>query len=142
MSLVSTFSNSDMSGEVFIDGDLFTIKGNLRVPETQSLRFWAASPVERRLSLVGSGLPFATEEQAMESTPNQGRFQVGPMGNFEFAVRVPNGYYTCQGNTLVQPHVKILLEPLRRTYVIQLGPVVPNRSLTSLPGRPNRVTFR
>lgn len=141
MSLVSTFSNQDMTGEVFIDGDLFTIKGNLRVPQ-QSLRFWAAAPVERRMSLVGSGLPFATEEQAMESTPNQGRFQVGSMGNFEFAVRVPNGYYTCQGNTLVQPHVKILLEPLRRTYVIQLGPVVPNRSLTSLPGRPNRVIFR
>jgi len=142
MSLVSTFSNPDIAGQVSLDGDLYTIRGNLRVPQTQNLRFWAAAPVESRMSLVGSGLPFATEEQAMESTPNQGSFQVGPLGNFEFAVRVPNGYYTCQGNTLVQPHVKILLEPLRRQYDIQLGPVVPNRSLTSLPGRPNRVIFR
>jgi hypothetical protein len=142
MSLVSTFSNPDMSGEIFIDNDLFTIRGKLTVPEAQNLRFWAAAPVERRMSLVGSGLPFATEEQAMEGTPNQGSFFVQGFQPFEFAVRVPSGYYTCQGNTLVQPHVKILLEPLRRQYTIQLGPVVPNRSLTSLPGRPNRVIFR
>jgi len=142
MSLVSTFSNGDMTGNIYIDGDLFTIRGNLLVPETQTLRFWAAAPVERRFSLVGSGLPFATQDQAMESTPNQGAFQVDPLGNFEFSLRVPNGYYDCQANTLVQPHVNILLEPLRRTYTLQLGPVVPNRSLTSLPGRPNRVTYR
>lgn len=142
MSLISTFSNSDIAGEVYIDGDLFTIRGNSRIPTPQTLRFWAAAPVERRLSLVGSGLPFATEEQAMERTSNQGQFQVGPLGTFEFAVRAPNGYYACQGNTLVQPHVTIFLEPLRRQYNIELGPVVPNRSLTSLPGRPNRVIFR
>lgn len=142
MTSVSTFSNSDMSGEIFIDGDLFTIRGTLLIPEAQTLRFWAAAPVEQRFSLVGSGLPFATEEQALESTPNQGQFTVGPLGQFEFAVRVPNSYYSCQGNTLVQPHVKILLEPLRRTYSLQLGPAVPNRSLTSLPGRPNRVFYR
>lgn len=142
MSLVSTFSNQDISGEVYIDGDLFTIRGNSLLPDTQNLRFWAPAPVEQRFSLVGSGLPFATEEQAMENSPNQGQFQIGPLGNFEFAIKVPNGFYSCQGNTLVQPHVKILLEPIRRVYTIQLGPVVPNRSLTSLPGRPNRVTFR
>jgi len=142
MSSISVFSNPDMSGEVYIDGDIFTIRGNLHSLGEQNLRFWAAAPVERRMSLVGSGLPFASEEQAMENSPNQGSFKVDGLGRFEFAVRAPSGYYTCQGNTLVQPHVKILLEPLKRQYAIQLGPVVPNRSLTSLPGRPNRVIFR
>lgn len=142
MSLVSNFSNSDIGGEIYIDGDLFTIRGVSKIPEAQTLRFWAAAPVESRMSLVGSGLPFASEEQAMENSPNQGTFQVGALGNFEFAIRVPNGYYSCQGNTLNQPHVNILLEPLRRQYTLQLGPVVPNRSLLSLPGRPNRQTYR
>jgi hypothetical protein len=142
MTLVSTFSNSDIAGNIYIDGDLFTVRGRSLIPAAQTLRFWAAAPVERRFSLVGSGMPFATEEQAYESTPNQGSFQVSPGSTWEFAIKVPNSYYSCQGNTLVQPHVNVVLEPLRRTYVLQLGPVVPNRSLTSLPGRPNRVICR
>jgi len=141
MSLVSNFSNDDISGEIYLDGCMFTIRGKLVSPSPQTLRFWAAAPADRRLSLLGSGLPFATEKQAMEETPNQGSFQVTD-GTFEFAVEAPNTYYTCQGNTTVHPHVNILLEPLKRQYKLQLGPSIPNRSLHSLPGAPNRATFR
>lgn len=142
MNLFSAFSNNDISGEIFLEGEIFTIRGKVNAAGQQRLRFWAAAPVERRQSLVGSGLPFATEQQATENTPNQGNFQVSADGSFEFSVRVPNSYYTCQGNTLVSPQVHVILEPLNRQYILELGPVVPNRSLSSLPGRPDRQSYR
>jgi hypothetical protein len=141
MNSFGTFSNGDLSGEILLDGEIFTVRGQVLAGGNQRLRYWAASPVERRQSLVGSGLPFATEAQAMESSPNQGSLQITD-GNFEFSVRVPNAYYACQGNTLVPPQVHVLLEPLNRQYILSLGPVVPNRSLSSLPGRPDRSTYR
>jgi len=142
MNRISTFSNGDMNGEIFLDGDMYTVRGTLSsLAGPQTLRYWAAAPTERRQSLVGSGLPFANEEQAMDSSPNQGSFQINN-GRFDFAVRSPNAYYTCQGNTLVYPHVNLFLEPLRRQYTLELGTPVPNRSLLSLPGRPNRQTYR
>ncbi len=141
MSLISNFSNEDLAGEIYLNGCMFTIRGELKHAGTHTLRFWAAAPADRRLSLVGSGLPFATEEQALESTPNQGSFQVTDK-KFEFAVRSPNSYYTCQGNTTVHPSVNILLEPLNRQYTLQLGPGAPFKSLQSLPGAPDRATYR
>lgn len=141
MYLVSTFSNADISGNIYY-GDLkYTIRGKFTTSGSKNVRFTAAAPADLRLSYSGSGLPFANPEQAFDGTPNQGEFQSNPDGSFEFQIWSPNSYYTCQGVNLIDPHVTITAEGpglSLRKYNLKLGPAIPNRSLSNLFGRPNR----
>ena len=141
MYLISTFANADLSGNIYYGNLKYTIKGRFNIPGAKIIRFVAAAPADLRLSYSGSGLPFASSEQAFDGTPNQGELQTNSDGSFEFQIWSPNSYYTCQGVNLIDPHVTLIVEGnglSLRKYVLTLGPPIPNRSLTNLFGRPDR----
>ena len=66
------------------------------------VRYIAASPADRRASFTGSGLPFHSEKQAFEGTPNKGRITLNA-NTFEIKLLFPNSYYVELGNKLVPP---------------------------------------
>ena len=138
MYLISTFDNSDLSGEIFYERLHNIIKGKFKSPGVHTFRFWAAAPADLRLSYSGSGLPFASEEMAMTNTPNQGVITTNGFGEFEFDIFAPNSYYTCQGINFVPPQLHLYDHEANKQYTINLGPAIPNRSLRHLDGMPDR----
>ena len=136
MHLVSTFENDLISGNIYYDKLKYTIKGKLANWDVHSLKYNAAAPGDLRLSYSGSLLPFATADQAYDTSPNTGEVTVND-GNFEFVVMSPNSYYVNNGVDLVEPHVNLILEGDKKMS-LKLGHHFPNRSLKHLIGRPNR----
>jgi hypothetical protein len=61
------------------------------------IRYYAARPYESRDSYHGSGLPYPNEKIAFDMTPNRGEVDVGPSGEFRFAIQEPNSFYVLQG---------------------------------------------
>jgi hypothetical protein len=106
-----------------------------RIPLIAPLPWKAARGIDRRLSFAGSGLPFATEEMAMQGGP-QGLLPTGRP--IQLRIRTPNSYYVQNGHVLLPP--SIMLGSFR--LVLPPEAQVPDRSLTHLPGRPIRSTPR
>lgn len=100
-------------------------------PET-FIRYAAASPADRGGCFSGSGFPFASEDQAFDTTPNQGSLEVGPDGSYSVEVIYPNSYYRRLGSDLVPPtlFISYLSGGKRVTRSIVLGPSIPFRTLT------------
>lgn len=116
------------------------VRGRLRgpAPDGGVVHFYAAAPAERRASFTGSGLPFATAEQAFFRTPNRGTLAVGPDGAFEARLRAPNAYAVGLGTALVPPTLYLWYTSGGARYEAQtpVGDVaVPFRALT-WPQRP------
>jgi hypothetical protein len=103
------------------------------------LKYIAASPVDLRASYMGSGLPFANPDMAYEGTVNRGLAPV-VNGKFQITVQSPNSYYVKCGTMLILPHVHVAIGD--EYFDIPLGDAIPSRSLSSLPGKPNRSTRR
>jgi hypothetical protein len=93
----------------------------------------AAAPPERRASAAGSCLPFASEEQAMQNTPNRGSATAGVDGAFTATLLLPNSYYYV-GTMLVPPSLHVFVQgqgQLRRAVLpLPQNLVVPFRALT------------
>ena len=69
------------------------------------LKYWAASPPsDYSSSYYGSRLPFATEDIALENTPNMGVVPV-VNGQYDFVINYPNAYYRDMGTEYVPPSV-------------------------------------
>lgn len=130
------FESPKCKGQVFLDKKtkIFTVKGTCTGTK---LRYLAAAPPDFRDSYAGSALPFPNEEIAYDTTPNKNHLQISD-GKFEFRLSYPNSYYINGGSKLIKPHVTIVVDD-SDVINVQLGePLVPNRSLTHLPGRPRR----
>lgn len=133
--------NGNCQGQIIIDQNLvITIKGRCNVPGDE-IKYAAAAPANFRLSYMGSGLPFPNEDIAYEGSPNIGKAPI-INGKFEFAVTCPNSYYKDNGATVVDPHVHFTVGSEYFDIPLPLAKLFPNRSLTSIHGRPNRVTRR
>ena len=140
------------SGEMFNVGKcsgIITRKGNYnfviegKCEGAKSGTFFASSPPDFRQSYSGSGLPFPNEEVAFSDTPNKGNIVVSN-GSFKVEVIYPNSYYINCGTKLVPPQVCLKLDNCDKELEIVLssGPFIPNRSLSSLPGRVKRDSTR
>jgi len=139
MDLVSTFSNSDISGKILYRDLKYKIEGKFTRPGVRKIEYRAAAPADLRLSYSGSGLPFATPEQAYDHSPNIGSVETSPEGSFEIELYSPNSYYVCEGIELIRPHVHLtILGDTPQRLDLKLGPGIPNRSLRHLEGRPDR----
>lgn len=93
------------------------------------LRYIAAGPADRRASFAGSGLPFHSEKQAFDNTPNRGVVQLNGK-SFEIPLLFPNAYYIEVGNKLVPPSLYLHYTDARgddRTITIKLGDAIPYR---------------
>lgn len=133
---VSNFQSSKCKGEVLLNPvtKVFTIRGT---SNGKTLRYLAAAPPDFRQSYAGSGLPFPNEEIAYDHTANVGELQL-TNGQFQFQIMYPNSYYVNSGSTLIKPHVHIVIDETD-AFDVKLGqPLVPNRSLKHLDGRPRR----
>ena len=121
------------SATVHILNDVVTVVGKYR-SSASSLKFVAAAPADCRESYMGSGLPFPSPDVAYQSN-NTGTTPV-VNGRFQFALRQPNSYYVECGTQLIKPHVHVYIG--NDYFLIPLGNGIPLRSLSSLPGMPNR----
>jgi hypothetical protein len=106
--------------------------------------YLASSPPDFRQSYSGSGLPYPNEDVAFNSTPNEGELKMGEGGSFRVDVVCPNSYYINNGSTLVMPQVCFNFNNVEGLVEVQISdkPFIPNRSLSSLPGKQTRSTGR
>jgi hypothetical protein len=96
------------------------IRGQLENnPDEQKIAFLAAAPVEFRTSIMGSGLPYATKEQAFHNTPNQG---VVPVSKKQFVITMetPGSYYVGLGTVLIPPVVFLTYLIKGDSIIVQL----------------------
>jgi hypothetical protein len=131
-------ANGSCSGKVTHANGLIHVDGRCSVPGTE-LSFIAAAPADARSSSMGSGLPFGNPHIAYEGTVNRGTVPV-VNGRFQLSLVPPNSYYVKNGSLLISPHVHITIG--NEYFNIPFGNHTPNRSLSSLPGMPNRSTRR
>ena len=124
-----------------INNWFFTVRGQCNGLKESTLKYMAASPPDFRQSYMGSGLPFPTANIAYEGSPNKGEVKISSDGVFSFTVIRPNAYYAENGSKMIQPHVHFTVGD--EYFDVALGVEnMLNRSLSSLPGRPNRSTRR
>lgn len=105
----------------------------LRMPDPDTVvRYAAASPADRAGSFSGSGMPFASEAQAFDTTPNVGTLDVGVDGDYSVRIAFPNSYYRRLGSDLVPPtlYVAYWSGGERLTVSTVIGQSIPFRSLT------------
>lgn len=111
-----------------------TFNGKLhKMPDEGSLiRYAAASPADHNGSFSGSGFPFASEEQAFDTTPNQGSLHVEADGMYTVQLRKPNSYYRRLGSDLIAPslYISYLHRGEQIVVTVVLGPSIPFRTLT------------
>lgn len=120
------------------DGDL-TVNVELKGYETQSnvdVIYWAAAPATRGMSFSGSGLPYASPNQAYDQSPNNGSVKMNG-GHFTIKLKSPNSYYIGLTTMYVPPtlHVKVCGD--QTVHHIPLGHGVPFRTL-SYPSPPSK----
>lgn len=105
------------------------------------LLYFASSPPDRRLSYSGSALPFPNEAFAYDGTTSKGLFEGGNIieNSFEFVIPYPNAHYIESTGILLKPYIRFVVD--ENIYDVVVGDqVIPNRSLTGLPHRPDRST--
>lgn len=154
MSLINTFSDPMISGQITCNNGIYIVKGNIHWGFRNSLKAYyrAAEPVDLRLSVSGSALPFPGPLQAFGNI-NSGLIQRDRMGNFEFRLVNPNSYYKNddimngygQGKILIKPTLYLTLENTnggKKTIEVDINKGVELRSLTNLPEMPIRSTGR
>lgn len=127
---------------MYCDGDVVLSSPNAtdiivfgRIKETVSgthIRYIAGNPPDYRATYTGSALPFASQAQAFDNTPNRG--SVALIDNtFEIRLIYPNSYYIGLGTVIVPPTVYIYYtthEGQERQIPIQISDGVPYRTLT------------
>ena len=96
------------------------------------LIYWAAAPATLSTSYSGSGLPYASPEQAYEDSMNVGSVECCNK-TFEINIYMPNSYYVGLGSLYVPPniHFKICEEGSDNKFMtIKLNDGIPYRTLT------------
>lgn len=119
-----------------------TIAGTLPGSSGGNLDYISPSPITRGYSYSGSGLPFPNADVAYEGTPSVGSVPIDTDGDFSFTIEYPNSYYVRQGTVLIGPHVHLYHHEKGHIFSISVGESLANRSLSGLPGRPDRSTRR
>ena len=104
------------------------------MPDDGRLHYAAPAPVPRQASFSGSGLPFASPDQAFEVSPNTGVAKVGVDRRCVLRLRSPNAYYTGLGTVRSAPMLHIAYRSSGRTVtdLLSLGEDIaaPYRGLT------------
>lgn len=127
----------DPTASISVSGDPrgeLVVRGTLpQRPDDAKLYYAAPSPVDRRASFSGSGLPYASRDQAFVGTPNRGVAEVGGIGNaFELRLDSPSAYYEGLGTVLVPPalHLAYVIGGVEMRSQVPLARPVPFRTLS------------
>lgn len=100
----------------------------------EKLYYIAAAPPDYRATFSGSGLPFASQVQAFQNTPNKGTVRIPAYGSkFEIKLMTPNSYYVGLGTVYVPPTLYleyINQHGVKRNVSVKISDGIPYRSLT------------
>jgi len=144
MKLHSNITDDQFQGEVYCLNDGYLVQGTTYGTGTK-VRYWAANSPDSHLSLTGTALPFPNREVAFNPSMNVGNVVSDDRGRISFQITHPNSYYTCTGRQLIPPHLNFAIDfgnGQEKLYYVPLNNGYRSRSLTNLPGRPNRSTGR
>lgn len=144
---MTTIRNKRVMYTIKKNGEAIIITGKILDIGDQPMiiRWTAPAPVDRRLSLSGSGMPHPNKEAAFTNAQS-GRID-SMSGAFNITlIDWPGAYYSGMGSTYVPPHVVLRTEVLSNKilnseYVIKAGTdndvPVQNRWISgSVPGTP------
>lgn len=136
------FDNEFVQCTVSIEDDMsanIRLKGNVKqMAMSREVVISAANPIDRMTTYTGSGMPFPCASIAFENTPNMAKI-TDPTGQFDLSFSYPNGYYTTDAYTKVEPSIFVTLEwkdaQKERTVVrLPLPDRLPLRTLSYRPG--------
>lgn len=136
--MASRFENAYCSGTISNDENYdsqLVVKLRIMDPIKDGKVFYiAAAPPDYRATFSGSGLPFATQVQAFQNTPNKGTVEVsGSAQECEINLMTPNSYYVGLGTVYVPPtlYIEYITDnDQKRNISIKLSDGIPYRSLT------------
>lgn len=147
MKNTTSFQNEFCHGDITLDVStgIVVIYGTIKNFETvNEVQFIAASPMERRMSYMGSGLPFANAKQAFDNTPNVGTVEV-KNNQFLITISLPNSYYVNLGAVLVPPTLYMTYVSARagteKVISLKVSESIPYRTLTYPYSRINNLFY-
>lgn len=134
MDTVTPFQNVYCQGEIKqVNNYDVLIKGRVNEMIQDNIIYYIASaPPDYRTTYTGSGLPFATQADAFEGTPNFGKAKV-VNGNFEIKLIYPNSYMVGLGSVQVPPTVYLEYKNSSgqiRKMPVKISEGIPYRSMT------------
>lgn len=145
--MTSSFENSYCTGTIEKGDNEYEIvvKGTINVKVTDNTIYYiAGAPPDFKSSFSGSALPFTSQIQAFDNTPNKGKTTVQNDGTFEIKLLLPNAYYVGLGTVYVPPKVYLQYYDINnkpKNVSILLSRGIPYRSLT-YPGAGQMTTGR
>lgn len=102
------FESGSCFCKIYFKSDKIQIKGNIRESVKDfSIMYSACSPVDKRTSLSGSGLPYANVDMAFGNSPNKGVVNLGQDNFFNIEMQMPGSFYEHLGTILIPPTVFI-----------------------------------
>lgn len=108
-----------------------TVNGKVSpLPDSMSIDWVAASPPDRITSFSGSGIPFASEQQAFEGAAQSGVACVSETGHFSVAIIAPNSYHVNSSEVPLSPRLFVFWKSNRVAHKMSIP--IPN---ASVPGR-------
>lgn len=118
---------SDSSKDIIVQG---IIRENV---DNNEIYYIASAPPDYRATYTGSGLPFATQEQAFDNSPNFGKVVLTD-NTFDIRLMFPNSYYVGLGTVIVPPTLYIqyvsAITKEKRNITIKLSDGIPYRMLS------------
>ena len=103
------------------------------LPQDMTIRWVAAAPADRRTSFSGSGIPFASEQQAFERRQS-GTACVAKNGGFSVTLSAPNSYHVSSSERPLPPRLFVFWEAECGSHKLAIpidDAAVPGRSLRS-----------
>lgn len=104
-----------------------------------NIKYFAPSPPDYRSSYPGSALPFASELQAFQNTPNIGSVMVDSENRFEINLVKPNAFFNIDSR--IEPYVSIIYKYNGevKTIKVQLGDTFKHKTIQSDPHKFPRI---
>lgn len=129
-----------MSGKVFLPPPVqmkpdVTVTVTLPASDDGVVSYLAAAPADHRHSFAGSGLPFQSEQMAMDRTPNCGELKGGGGSKVVVRLHQPNSYR--HQDRVVPPSIHLIWREggRLRKAVRQLSRPIHSRALSYHPAR-------
>lgn len=129
------FSFQNCEGTVVHTSDIdIIVKAHIKEPvSSKYVSYIAATSPDFRASFTGSALPFHTQNQAFDRSPNRGTAPIGEGNTFTVKIKYPNSYYAGLGTVIVPPTLYIYYKTVKgedRIVKVPVSKGIPFRHLT------------
>jgi hypothetical protein len=125
------------------DDHTLQIHGKVNNPQLYSkMELLAANPIDRNMSLNGSGLPYPSPMIAFDESPNYEIIE--SHGEIHVVFTYPNSYYTADAKTKIPPSIFAILKPVNDEILhirFNLQDLLPLRTLGYRPNRQGPIFY-